>query len=770
METILDQLNDSQRAAVEYCDGPSLVIAGAGSGKTRVLTYKIAYLLQSGIKPWNILALTFTNKAAREMKERVAELVGVDDARHLYMGTFHSVFSRILRAEAEKIGYRANYTIYDQSDSTTLIRNIIKEMRLDDKTYQANSVYSRVCRAKDRLVLPAAYAADKAYFEEDKRRGTPAIKEIYRRYAERCRVANAMDFDDLLVNTYVLFRDHEDVKEKYASRFLYVLVDEYQDTNYAQQVIIMQLSGAHGHVCVVGDDAQSIYAFRGADINNILRFGNAFDDARLFKLERNYRSTRTIVKAANSLIQHNKRQIPKNVYSKNDEGERLTLKRLYTDKEEALFVCTSIEQIKNTDACRYKDFAVLYRTNAQSRIFEEYMRKSGIPYKLYGGVSFYQRKEIKDILAYFRLFANPDDDEAFRRVINYPTRGIGGKTLDKLAHIAAEKGVSMMTVVRDIESHSVGIAKTVKRIVGFRNLLDCLLRDDSDKDAYTTGKDIISRSGIRADIAEGNGVEDIARRENVEEFLSTLWSFVQEKSETGDNEHNRISDFLREIELLTDHDNDDGDDDRVSLMTVHSAKGLEFGTVFIVGLEENIFPSQISAGDPRELEEERRLLYVAITRAKRHCILSYAETRFRYGHIEYGRPSRFINDIDPATITGKPTRLSNGNGVRMKVTYNDDIYGDTAWGGGQAMQKSPNHKRHLVPALHATNGTPPPPGADVSVGSVIMHNRFGRGTVTMIEGTGENIKATVAFDNAGTKQLLLKFAKYTVMSKDDDTL
>lgn len=647
----LTMLNDSQRAAVEFCDGPSLVIAGAGSGKTRVLTYKVAYLLQHGMAPWNILALTFTNKAAREMRDRINVLVGGDQAAAIYMGTFHSIFSRILRMEAASIGYTSNFTIYDASDSVSLIKKIIREMGLDDKVYKASGIASRISRCKDRLILADDYASDRGFYEEDVRRRQPATGEIYSRYASRCRQSNVMDFDDLLVNTFVLFRDNPDVLAKYADRFRFVLVDEYQDTNHVQQSIILQLTRGHGHVCVVGDDAQSIYAFRGANIDNILNFRSHFKDARLFKLERNYRSTQSIVQAANSLIRHNHNQIPKDVYSCNDVGEKISVFRALTDREEAALVCRRMYALKRCDDCTWASFAVLYRTNAQSRSFEEYMRRNGIPYRIYGGLSFYQRKEIKDIVAYFRLVCNPDDEEALRRIINYPSRGIGETTVNKVIEVAAARGISAWTVISDVAAGKLSFSAAVNRkLKDFHALVSGWIRRAESDDAYHLGHDIIQGSGIAAEILTSNDIEDISRKENVEEFFSAMESFVRGRVEEGQGTNALLCDFLQEIALLTDLDSDDGDDDRVSLMTVHSAKGLEFPTVFIVGLEENIFPSQLSLDNPRELEEERRLLYVAITRAQRHCIITYALTRFRYGHMESGRPSRFLKEFDSSLL------------------------------------------------------------------------------------------------------------------------
>ncbi len=795
---ILQQLNESQREAVLYCDGPSLVIAGAGSGKTRVLTYKIAYLLEQGLKPWQILALTFTNKAAREMKERIGRLVGDERARYLQMGTFHSVFARILRAEADKIGFNSNFTIYDQTDARSLVKAIIKEMGLDDKVYKPSSVADRISMAKNHLILASQYGTT-AWGRDDVASKRPQIGSIYVRYAERCRQANAMDFDDLLVYTHVLFGRHEEVRQKYAEKFQFVLVDEYQDTNFAQQAIVLQLTKERQRVCVVGDDAQSIYSFRGANIDNILNFQSAYDGARLFKLEQNYRSTQLIVEAANSLIRKNERQIPKDVYSKNEQGERLMLKPAYSDKEEAMIVCQDIKRIRRQDDCQWSDFAILYRTNSQSRSFEEQMRKDNIPYRIYGGLSFYQRKEIKDVIAYFRLVANPDDEEAFKRIVNYPTRGIGGTTVDKIIQAANAYGVSLWRVISEPMLFPIDVSKgTMTKIQAFRSLIQGWRDRLETEDAYTLGHDIVMSSGISRDIYSGRNPEDISRQENLEEFLGGMQDFVESRREEDMGGQVYLPDFLQEVALLTDLDSDNGDEnDKVTLMTIHSAKGLEFPTVFVVGLEENIFPSPMCVNSVRELEEERRLLYVAITRAEKHCILTCAQNRFRYGRMEYDTPSRFIKDFDPSLIRVE----SEKGGDEERYTRR---YGQTTSRGGDWMQNrrpvatqfmadpkpravaqrepepavdpfSDSFKRTLqtasggrykpvsrvvAPRTPATGGA-----ADngLQEGSMIEHQRFGVGRVVKIEGTGENQKATVEFKNTGTKQLLLKFARYKII-------
>ena len=801
---LLNDLNDAQRAAVEYIDGPSLVIAGAGSGKTRVLTYKIAYLLSQGMKPWSIMALTFTNKAAREMKERIGKLVGDDLAQHLYMGTFHSIFSRILRAEAEHIGFNNNFTIYDESDSRSLLKAIIKEMGLDDKTYKPAAVHARISMAKNNLVTAEAYDSDPAILEQNKRAKMPAIGKIYVAYVQRCRQANAMDFDDLLMLTFQLFRDHEEIRQKYAGRFDYILVDEYQDTNHVQMSIVMQLCKEKLRVCAVGDDSQSIYSFRGANIDNILNYQKQLPGTQLFKLEQNYRSTQTIVEAANSLIHHNRNQIQKEVFSKNDKGEKILYKPAYSDKEEALIVAKNIQRIKRQDDCGYDQFAILYRTNAQSRSFEEEFRKQGIPYRIYGGLSFYQRKEIKDIIAYFRLVANPDDEEAFKRIINYPARGIGAATVMKIADCAHQNWVSFWEVIGNVEHYGLNVNKgTQTKLENFRLLISSFIDRSHTLDVYELGDAIIRESRISEDIMSGKNADDLARQENLEEFLSGMQTFVAGRQEEGRMDEAYLTDYLQDVALLTDADSEgEKDEPRVSLMTVHAAKGLEFATVFVVGLEENIFPSPLAAVSVRELEEERRLLYVAITRAEKHCILTNAKNRFRYGKMEFDNPSRFIDEIDASLIEGGEEAPESsfgggrssyggygsegGYGGRMpwdrdRSGYRRDyqnskpvasqfmadpkpgfksvravnavlrIMGDTASSSSVALAGSSTSKASSA-------------AGSLSEGCRIEHQRFGIGKVLKIEGTGENTKATVEFQNAGTKQLLLKFAKFTILS------
>ena len=801
---LLNDLNDAQRAAVEYIDGPSLVIAGAGSGKTRVLTYKIAYLLSQGMKPWSIMALTFTNKAAREMKERIGKLVGDDLAQHLYMGTFHSIFSRILRAEAEHIGFNNNFTIYDESDSRSLLKAIIKEMGLDDKTYKPAAVHARISMAKNNLVTAEAYDSDPAILEQNKRAKMPAIGKIYVAYVQRCRQANAMDFDDLLMLTFQLFRDHEEIRQKYAGRFDYILVDEYQDTNHVQMSIVMQLCKEKLRVCAVGDDSQSIYSFRGANIDNILNYQKQLPGTQLFKLEQNYRSTQTIVEAANSLIHHNRNQIQKEVFSKNDKGEKIQYKPAYSDKEEALIVAKNIQRIKRQDDCGYDQFAILYRTNAQSRSFEEEFRKQGIPYRIYGGLSFYQRKEIKDIIAYFRLVANPDDEEAFKRIINYPARGIGATTVMKIADCAHQNQVSFWEVIGNVEHYGLNVNKgTQTKLENFRLLISSFIDRSHTLDVYELGDAIIRESRISEDIMSGKNADDLARQENLEEFLSGMQTFVAGRQEEGRMDEAYLTDYLQDVALLTDADSEgEKDEPRVSLMTIHAAKGLEFATVFVVGLEENIFPSPLAAVSVRELEEERRLLYVAITRAEKHCILTNAKNRFRYGKMEFDNPSRFIDEIDASLIEGgeETPESSFGGGRSSYGGYGSEggYGGRMPWDRDRSGYRreyqnakpvasqfmadpKPGFKSvRAVNAAHRIMGDTASSSSVASSGSSaskassaagslsegcrIEHQRFGIGTVLKIEGAGENTKATVEFQNAGTKQLLLKFAKFTILS------
>ncbi|MBP5278439.1 MAG: UvrD-helicase domain-containing protein [Prevotella sp.] len=796
---LLDDLNKAQRQAVEYCDGPSLVIAGAGSGKTRVLTYKIAYLLQKGIKPWQILALTFTNKAAREMKERIGQLVGMENARYLYMGTFHSIFSRMLRKEAEHLGFNNNFTIYDESDSRSLIKTIIKELKLDDKVYKPASVHARISMAKNHLILAADYANNASLVRRDVDAKMPAIKDIFLTYSARCRQANAMDFDDLLTMTFILLRDNEDIRKKYATHFQYILVDEYQDTNAVQQQIVLQLSKEHQRVCVVGDDAQSIYGFRGANIDNILDFQKLFINTKLFKLEQNYRSTQNIVLAANSLIKKNVRQITKDVFSKKEVGEKVVLKKAYSDREESAIVCNDIHKIKRMDHCEYSDFAILYRTNAQSRSFEEAMRKSNIPYRIYGGLSFYQRKEIKDVIAYFRLVANPDDEEALKRIINYPARGIGDTTMVKIATAATQHSTSLWNVVCNPVAYSLSVNNgTLNKLNAFKQLITGFMERFYMTDAFELGKDIIKESGISADLYSETSPEAISRQENLEELLSAMQDFVNIRREEDRGNEVSLTDYLQEVSLLTDLDSD-GDENtpRVTLMTIHSAKGLEFPTVFVVGMEENLFPSPLSMSSARELEEERRLLYVAITRAEKRCILTYAKNRYRYGKMEFNPPSRFIGDIDQRLITVDDEEIQDDIPRDIFRIDNQKYQNSRPVASQFRADPKPRMVGHQVEqpsdpfsarfkrtftqsggnlrrvsdvvnkSAHISEGKSSPAGkAPLQAGYTIEHERFGIGTVLRVEGSGENTKATVQFRNTGVKQLLLKFARYKVLSEE----
>ena len=839
---LLNDLNEAQRAAVEYIDGPSLVIAGAGSGKTRVLTYKIAYLLNQGKDLYSLLVLTFTNKAAREMVERIRKMFGETFyIRQKYMGTFHSVFARILHIESDKIGFSSDFTIYDETDSRSLLKSIIKEMGLSEKTYKPAAVHARISMAKNHLIGVDSYESDSDIFSQNKRAGMPEIAKIYREYVQRCKLASAMDFDDLLVYTYRLFEERNDVLKKYGKIFKYIMVDEYQDTNYVQKKILSLLYNAMEEkaICAVGDDSQSIYSFRGANIDNILSFTRDFpaengNDARLFKLEQNYRSTQTIVKAANSLIKNNRNQIKKDVYSENAVGEKLQYKPAYSDKEEAVIVAKDIKRIKRQDNCEYHDFAILYRTNAQSRSFEEEFRRQGIPYRIYGGLSFYQRKEIKDIIAYFRLVANPDDEEAIKRIINYPARGIGATTVMKIADCAHQNQVSFWEVIGEPAHYGLNVNKgTLTKLDNFRLLISSFIERSHTTNVYELGDAIIKESGISQDIMSGRDADDLARQENLEEFLSAMSAFVEERREEGRMDEAFLTDYLQDVALLTDADSEGvKDEPRVSLMTVHAAKGLEFATVFIVGLEENIFPSPLAAMSVRELEEERRLLYVAITRAEKHCILTNAKNRFRYGKMEFDNPSRFIDEIDASLIEAQDemggSYFGGGSSYDRSASYGER----SSYGGGYGKRMPWDQKRRIsdrdedVPEWKRVTSQfrpDPKPASDTSSsssssreslssgnfksvraldaarrilgnnrsssvsstssvsssacssssgssfgalkeGCKIEHQRFGVGIVRKIEGQGENAKATVEFQNSGVKQLLLKYAKYTILN------
>ena len=783
MPDYIEELNEGQRNAVLYNDGPSLVIAGAGSGKTRVLTYKIAYLLENGYQPWNILALTFTNKAAREMKERIARQVGPERARHLWMGTFHSMFLRILHVEAGHIGFTSQFTIYDTADSKSLIRSIIKEMGLDEKVYKPGMVQARISNAKNHLVSPAGYANNKEAYEGDRAAKVPALRDIYQRYWERCRQADAMDFDDLLFYTFLLFRDHPEVLARYQDQFRYILVDEYQDTNFTQHSIVLQLAKNHQHVCVVGDDAQSIYSFRGADIDNILYFTKVYPDTKVFKLEQNYRSTQTIVRAANSLIEKNQWQIRKEVFSEKEKGEAIGVYQAYSDVEEGDIVVNKIAELRREKRYAYSDFAILYRTNAQSRIFEEAMRKRSMPYRIYGGLSFYQRKEIKDVIAYFRLIVNPNDEEAFKRIINYPARGIGDTTVGKIIAAATGHNVSLWTVLCEPLAYGLNFNKgTVGKLQAFRELISAFITDAAEKNAYEIGADIIRQSGIINDVCQDNSPENLSRKENIEELVNGMSDFCAQRQEEG-NPNVLLGDFLSEVSLLTDQDSDkDGDDEKITLMTVHSAKGLEFKNVFVVGMEENLFPSGMVGDSPRALEEERRLFYVAITRAEEHCFLSYAKTRFRYGKMEFGSPSRFLKDIDIRFL-----RLPQDAGMFRRVEEEAAAFRrenargfapdreDAPYGGKERVSVRPKQQiiaptvprnlKRVAPSANTASTSPSAGGSAnrVQQGQLIEHERFGLGEVLKVEGEGDNAKATIRFKNAGDKQLLLRFERFKVI-------
>ena len=790
----LDELNSAQREAVLYTDGPSLVIAGAGSGKTRVLTYKVAYLLSQGMKPWNILALTFTNKAAEEMKERIVRQMGNDAARGLWMGTFHSIFARILRAEHEAIGFSSNFTIYDAADSKSLIRSIIREMGLDDKVYKPGTVAGHISAAKNRLFMPSQYQRDPDLFKADQASGIPATGKIYERYWARCRQADAMDFDDLLLYTYLLFAHKPEILARYEEKFEFVLVDEYQDTNYAQHAIVWQLTQHHRHVCVVGDDAQSIYSFRGANIDNILTFQRLYEGARLFKLEQNYRSTQTIVGAANSLIKHNRGQIPKEVFSEKSKGEPIHVYTYFSDIEEANGVGHKVQNINRYEHIPWKDMAILYRTNAQSRTFEEAFRKMSIPYRIYGGLSFYQRKEIKDMIAYFRLAVNPNDEEALKRVINYPARGIGQTTLDKITGAAAENGISLWQVLLNPAAAKLDVNRgTLTKLESFTYLIQTFINAANSENAAQLGMRIARESGVQQDIFRGREPEDISRQENLQELLDGMQQFVDDRIEEGEAERTFMTHYLQEVSLLSDLDESSEDsDDKLTLMTVHAAKGLEFRVVFVVGMEENLFPNQMASSSPRELEEERRLFYVAITRAKEQCFLTNAQNRYRYGKSEFCNPSPFLSNIDSQYLeidqsTAIGNRSHSLSGFRRNSIFGEDFTGSFSSTSSRTTgrerpnfgsrsssapaasfrnpvgmtsvgqrQKNDDSATASVESTQTASGT-------LKVGQQIAHSRFGRGKVVALTGTGIDAKATVEFENVGTKQLLLRFAKFTIL-------
>ena len=775
MENLLDNLNPSQRAAVEFCDGPSLVIAGAGSGKTRVLTYKIAYLLKQGLPPHYILALTFTNKAAREMKERIAEVVGKRAARGLWMGTFHSIFSRILRNEAEKLDFTSNFTIFDSSDSKNLVKTIIKEMNLDDKVYRPGPVHGQISKAKNSLITPNVYANKPDILEHDRQSKRPLIYEIYKRYQRRLKASNSMDFDDLLMNTNILFRDHPDVLEEYRNRFQYILVDEYQDTNFSQHNIVKQLADVHQRVCVVGDDAQSIYSFRGANIDNILKFKSNYPGTKTFKLEQNYRSTQNIVSAANSLIKKNSEQIFKNVFSERDKGEKIEVISAFSDFEEGIIVANKISTMRLEQQAMYSDFAILYRTNAQSRIFEGSLRKNNIPYRIYGGLSFYQRKEVKDIISYFRMIVNPSDEVAFHRIINYPTRGIGNVTVTKITDAAHAHNVGLWEIISNLDKYDLNInAGTTKRINGFRDMIAEFIEQDQELSAFELGELVIKKTGIAQETFSDMSPEGMSRTQNVQELINAMSQFVDMRKELGEEEQTHLVDFLSEAALLTDQDTDsEAGDDKVTLMTVHASKGLEFEHVFVVGMEQDLFPSIMTQGEMRGLEEERRLFYVAITRAKQTCIITFAKSRFKHGQTAPARQSQFLNDIDEQFLK---TQIASFGGAQKD---------ESAGGFWESMRQRtqptqstqparPTFKKRETVAPVRPHGTTPinqtsggnPLSSEAKAleeGDMIEHERFGRGEVISIENSGNDLRAFVEFETAGRKQLLLKFAKFTIL-------
>ena len=769
------ELNPSQRDAVLYTDGDSMVIAGAGSGKTRVLTYKIAHLLEEGVEPWSILALTFTNKAAGEMKQRIAARVGENRARYLWMGTFHSIFSRILRTEADKIGYSSNFTIYDQTDSQNLIKSIVREMQLDDKTYKPNVVQSRISNAKNRLVTASAYIQNADIYKHDQFKRIPMVGKIYERYEQRCRQSDAMDFDDLLLNTFILFRDHPEVQEHYGTSFKYILVDEYQDTNYAQHCIVWQLTRFGAKVCVVGDDAQSIYSFRGANLDNMLKFSKLYPDSKLFKLEQNYRSTQTIVEAAGSLICKNHAQIPKKVFSENEQGDKIKVLCAHSDLEESEMVVNRLLDLHTFKDVSWSQMAILYRTNAQSRPLEEALRKRGLPYKIYGGLSFYQRKEIKDVIAYFRMSVNPNDEEAFKRIINYPARGIGQTTVGKMLSAAMENGVSLWTVLCNPSEYSLDVnSGTASKLSAFKNILESFMADASTLDAQQLSERIVNETGIMRELQADTTIEGIGRKENVEELLANIAQFCLDRKEEG-NDKRFMTDYLSEVSLMTDQDNETEEDlEKVTLMTVHAAKGLEFDAVFIVGLEENLFPSDMSGDSEREIEEERRLFYVAMTRARKYLTLLFATTRFKFGSVDFCTPSRFLKDIDSKYLSMASKAVPLGTvpfgTVSSSFMPRKDFTRKTVPNGtvpnGTAFEAKPIRKpweqgKFQKVTENMLKDTAPSQG--LKVGNVIEHERFGMGTVLSVEGTGGDTKAVIKFLNMGEKTLLLKFARYKIL-------
>jgi DNA helicase-2/ATP-dependent DNA helicase PcrA len=773
------ELNPSQCDAVLYTEGDSMVIAGAGSGKTRVLTYKIAHLLEEGVDPWAILALTFTNKAAGEMKQRIAARVGENRARYLWMGTFHSIFSRILRSEAALIGYSSNFTIYDQQDSQNLIKSIVKEMQLDDKTYKASVVQNRISNAKNRLITASGYVQNADIYKHDQFKRIPMVGKIYERYEQRCRQSDAMDFDDLLLNTFILFRDNPDVLERYGTSFKYILVDEYQDTNYAQHCIVWQLTRNGAKVCVVGDDAQSIYSFRGANLDNMLKFSKLYPDSKLFKLEQNYRSTQTIVEAAGTLISKNHAQIPKKVFSENEEGDKIKVLCAHSDLEESEMVANRMLDLHTFKDTPWREMAILYRTNAQSRSLEEALRKRGLPYKIYGGLSFYQRKEIKDVIAYFRMSVNPNDEEAFKRIINYPARGIGQTTVGKILSVAMESGVSLWTVICNPADYNLDVnSGTAAKLSAFKTMLESFMADAATVDAQQLSERIVNETGIMRELQADTTVEGIGRKDNVEELLANIAQFCQDRKEEG-NERCFMTDYLSEVSLMTDQDNETDEDlEKVTLMTVHAAKGLEFDAVFIVGLEENLFPSDMSGDSEREIEEERRLFYVAMTRARKYLTLLFATTRFKYGSVDFCTPSRFLKDIDAKYLNMPSEGIKSSWNSRPSMFADEDskpVFQRREYSSAptfqskkkleteQPVRKPWQQGKFQKVTENMLKDTAPAQSSALKVGSVIEHERFGIGSVLEVEGSGDNTKARIKFLNVGEKTLLLKFARYKLL-------
>ena len=760
----INELNQSQKDAVLNLSGPMMVIAGAGSGKTRVLTYRIAHLIENGVDPFQILALTFTNKAAREMKSRIANIIGENEARNIWMGTFHSIFARILRIESDKLNYPSNFTIYDTQDSRSVLKEVIKSMNLDDKIYKPAAVQHRISSAKNNLISPEAYMNNPELISEDKTSGKPRMAEIYKAYSMKCFRAGAMDFDDLLFNTNILLKRFPEVLLKYQHKFQHILVDEYQDTNFSQYLIVKQLAAANQNICVVGDDAQSIYAFRGANIGNILNFNRDYPDAKMFKLEQNYRSTQTIVNAANSVIEKNKDQIKKTVWTSNDEGDKISVNKLLSDNEEGAFVVNSIFETKNGEQARNSDFCILYRTNAQSRAFEESLRKFNIPYKIYGGLSFYQRKEIKDLIAYFRLTANLDDDEAFKRIVNYPARGIGKTTIEKMIVAGNENDVSLWKVGENPDQFQVKLNSASRnKLNNFMIMIKSFKAALNSKTSYDLGYEIAKSSGLLKTLHEDKTPEGVARYDNIQELLSGMKLFAEQENPDDPDKINTLPDFLIDVALLTDADSDDDDMDKVSLMTIHAAKGLEFPYVYIVGLEENLFPSQMSLNSRTELEEERRLFYVAITRAKKRAWLSYAETRFKWGNLLYCEPSRFIEDIEEKYLSF--SHASKAAARSNTLDFNTERSGyfkktskpSFTPPGGRKLKPLKKSQSTVDPNFTASDSS------EIQAGMEVEHQRFGRGKVLSIEGKAPDKKATVFFPSAGQKQLLLKFAKLKIV-------